>query len=132
MTDRQSELGKTMGIEPVRDKHGREVKIGDVLKMYSHTDRSTNMKVYQYLLVREYNFPNWDGPKVFCTPVPWLAFDGHDYGMGILLWTLRLRPERIEIVDGYIGYDTKGKLETWYERPKVKKEKGDNDDRRTK
>jgi hypothetical protein len=104
--------------ENLRDINGREIRLGDVLKLFHFRDRRSRRNVYMYRVVVRCNDKREIDPGgrwlfgVEICDIPTKGLDG--------AFKHNLQGMEVEIIDGAFEHLPDGGLAAWYDRPKVK------------
>jgi len=105
-------------VMPLRDKHGRDIRAGDLIRVYHYKDGRTGRKCYMHKLVArcddKYRLRG-DGEFMIAIDVTdiWRAMSvehAHSCRVDVL--------GVVEIIDGLARKQDDGTLQTWHERPK--------------
>ncbi len=104
----------------VLDNTGREIKEGDLLRIFHYKDRRTRRNVYLYKLVVR------DGGEFVCVDACWWALNARvtvtdELPCGRRCPLSVLRDGRLEIIDGIHVQDEQGGIHCWYDRKKAAK-----------
>ena len=101
----------------IQDKHGREIKPGDLLKVFHYVDGRTQRHCFLYKLVARVNDDlqlDPAGAHLYLVDVLDIAKQGSFCKAHKAPITSLQEFETVEIIDGQFGLDNV----TWYERPK--------------
>ena len=93
----------------IRDKNGREIRPGDIIRIFHYIDRWTKRRVYMHKLVL-------DGMVAVGIVDIWLnGFEkAHRYRL------TDSDAKECEIIDGALERLPDGRVKCWYERPRMR------------